>query len=115
MSKAHIDLNGKTILITGAAGFIGSALTQRILSTWEGTCVIGLDNVNDYYDPKLKDYRLYPNEKAQAAGRYFYMFVRDSIADKDLVDQLFHEYRPDIVVNLAAQAGVRYSIDHPDV
>ena len=115
MSKVHIDLNGKTILITGAAGFIGAALTQRILSTCEGTCVIGLDNVNDYYDPKLKEYRLYANERAQAAGKCSYKFLKGSIADKALIDKLFREYHPEIVVNLAAQAGVRYSIDHPEV
>jgi len=115
MGKVHINLNGKTIIITGAAGFIGAALTQRILSTCDGSSVIGLDNVNDYYDPKLKEYRLYANEKAQAMGKCFYKFVKGSIADKTLVDKLFREYHPEIVVNLAAQAGVRYSIDHPDV
>jgi len=115
MSKVHIDLNGKTILVTGAAGFIGAALTQRILSSCEGVCLIGLDNLNDYYDPGLKEYRLAVNEKAHAAGRCSYRFVKGSIADKALVDGLFREYHPQIVVNLAAQAGVRYSIDHPDV
>ena len=115
MSKVHIELKGKTILITGAAGFIGAALTQRILSACEGTCVIGLDNINDYYDPRLKAYRLYANERAQAAGRCSYQFVKGNIADKTLVERLFREYHPEIVINLAAQAGVRYSIDHPDV
>ena len=115
MSKEPINLNHKTILITGAAGFIGAALTQRILTTSKGACVIGLDNLNNYYDPKLKEYRLYENEKAQAAGKCSYKFVKGSIADKTLVEKLFRDYHPDIVVNLAAQAGVRYSIDHPDV
>ena len=115
MSKEPINLNQKTILVTGAAGFIGAALTQRILTTSKGACVIGLDNLNNYYDPKLKEYRLYENEKAQAAGKCSYKFVKGSIADKTLVEKLFRDYHPDIVVNLAAQAGVRYSIDHPDV
>ena len=114
MNKVHIDLNHKTILITGAAGFIGAALTQRILRACEGACVIGLDNLNDYYDPKLKAYRLSANEKARTEGRCAYQFIRGSIADKELIGSLFREYRPQIVVNLAAQAGVRYSIDHPD-
>ena len=113
--KKRIDLNGKTILITGAAGFIGAALTQRILRECDGAQVIGLDNVNDYYDVKLKEYRLQENEKARQQGKCVYRFFRGSIADKALVDQLFEEFRPNIVVNLAAQAGVRYSIDHPDI
>ncbi len=113
--KTGIDLNRKTILITGAAGFIGAALIQRILREFEGTHIIGLDNMNDYYDPKLKEYRCTANEQAAAASKCRYTFVRGSIADKALVDQVFRDYKPDIVVNLAAQAGVRYSIDHPDV
>ena len=115
MNKTKTDLNNKTILITGAAGFIGAALTQRILREYEGVCVIGLDNMNDYYDPALKEYRCKVNEQAHAQGRCSYHFVRGSIADKELVNQLFRKYKPEIVVNLAAQAGVRYSIDHPDV
>ena len=113
--KTKIDLNNKTILITGAAGFIGAALTQRILREYQGCMVISLDNMNDYYDPALKEFRLRENEKAQGQGNCIYRFIRGSIADKELVDQIFDEYKPDIVVNLAAQAGVRYSIDHPDV
>ena len=113
--KTKIDLNNKTILITGAAGFIGAALTQRILRECTGACVIGMDNMNDYYDPKLKEYRAFANERAQAEGKCSYKFVVGSLADKALVDKLFKEYKPEIVVNLAAQAGVRYSIDHPDV
>ncbi len=113
--KIRIDLDSKNILITGAAGFIGAALTQRILQECEGTHVIGLDNMNEYYDPKLKEYRCAANEQAAAGSKCRYTFVKGSIADKGLVDQLFLEYKPDIVVNLAAQAGVRYSIDHPDV
>ena len=113
--KAKIELNKKTILITGGAGFIGAALIQRILRECTGSRVISLDNLSDYYDVKLKEARLRDNETAQAAGKCDYVFIRGSIADKDLVNLVFREYRPDIVVNLAAQAGVRYSIDHPDV
>lgn len=113
--KTKIDLNNKVILITGAAGFIGAALTQRILREYQGCCVIGLDNMNDYYDPALKEYRCEEIRKAQADGQCEYHFIQGSIADKNLVDNLFSKYSFDIVVNLAAQAGVRYSIDHPDV
>ena len=99
----------KTYLITGSSGFIGSNLTKRILSDHPDIQVIGLDNMNDYYDVNLKEYRLkeleqFPNFK----------FIKGNIADKDLVNKVFANYKPSIVVNLAAQAGVRYSIDHPD-
>ena len=113
--KTKSNLNQKTILITGAAGFIGAALTQRILRECAGSHVIGLDNLNDYYDVKLKEARLRDNEAAKAEGKSGYAFVHGSIADKALVNRVFQEEQPDIVVNLAAQAGVRYSIDHPDV
>ena len=113
--KERINLNNRGILITGVAGFIGAALTQRILRDCEGAHVIGLDNLNDYYDPELKEYRCSCNEKTAAGSRCSYTFVKGSIADKALVDSLFREYKPDIVVNLAAQAGFRYSIDYPDV
>ncbi len=113
--KNRIDLNNQTILITGAAGFIGAALTQRILREYHGCTVVGLDNMNDYYDPALKEYRCLQNKTAQMDGKCEYKFVRGSIADKGLVDDLFRKYDFDVVVNLAAQAGVRYSIDHPDV
>ncbi len=113
--KTTINLKNKYILITGVAGFIGAALTQRILREYSGCTVIGLDNVNDYYDPALKEYRLKLNEQTAAEGQCEYHFVHGNIADKVLIDKLFREYKPDIVVNLAAQAGVRYSIDHPDV
>ena len=106
----------KKILITGSAGFIGANLVLRLMSTDEPLTVVGLDNMNDYYDVSLKEYRLrLIEEAAQKNPLVTWCFVRGSIADKALVDSLFEEYHFDIVVNLAAQAGVRYSIDHPDV
>ena len=106
----------KTILVTGAAGFIGSNLVLRLTETTEPITVVGLDNVNDYYDVSLKEYRLnLIKEAAEKNPLVTWHFVRGNLADKSLVDSLFNEYRFDIVVNLAAQAGVRYSIDHPDV
>ncbi|MBR4781995.1 MAG: GDP-mannose 4,6-dehydratase, partial [Lachnospiraceae bacterium] len=116
--KQPISLNNKTILVTGCPGFIGSNLVMRLLTDkglmTEGT-VISLDNMNDYYGPKLKEYRLSIIESAAEKSSVNHKFVKGSIADKALVDKIFTEYKPDIVVNLAAQAGVRYSIDHPDV
>ena len=103
-------------MLTGAAGFIGANLALRLLATSENITVVGLDSVNDYYDVSLKEYRLHQIEEvAQKNPNVTWRFVRGSIADKALVDSLFEEYHFDIVVNLAAQAGVRYSIDHPDV
>ncbi len=113
--KERIDLNNNTILITGAAGFIGASLVQRVFHECSGVSVIGLDNLNDYYDVQLKEARLHLNEKALTEGDCSYQFIKGNLADKKLVDQIFQDYKPDIVVNLAAQAGVRYSIDHPDV
>ena len=112
--KTRIELNHSTILITGAAGFIGAALTQRILRDCTGTCVIGLDNLSDYYDVNLKKKRLEANERAKETGRCDYRFIQGNIADRELVNRVFSSFRPAVVVNLAAQAGVRYSIDHPD-
>ena len=109
-------VDNKKILITGSAGFIGSNLALRLMSTDESLTVVGLDNMNDYYDVSLKEYRLrLIEEAAQKNPLVTWRFVRGSIADKALVDSLFEEYHFDIVVNLAAQAGVRYSIAHPDV
>lgn len=107
--KAKIDLKGKTVLVTGAAGFIGSFLSERLLSDFEDIRVIGFDSVNDYYDIRLKESRL---EKLQKHENF--IFIKANLADKDKVSEVFREYSPQIVVNLAAQAGVRYSITNPD-
>lgn len=113
MQKIH--LNNKTILVTGSPGFIGANLVLRLLKEMRGGTVVSLDNMNDYYDPTLKEYRLGLIEKAAQSSPVKHIFIKGTIGDKDLVDRLFAEYHFDIVVNLAAQAGVRYSIDHPDV
>ena len=105
----QVNLERKTILITGVAGFIGGALAKRILQDFPGTKVMGIDNLNSYYDVRLKQFRL-----AQLSKYDAFVFVQGSIADKPLVDALFAQYRPEVVVNLAAQAGVRYSITNPD-
>ena len=104
----------KTVLVTGSAGFIGSNLVLRLFKEMGEGTIVGLDNMNSYYDPSLKEYRLRELEKAKPEG-VDYVFVRGSIADRDLVESLFEKYRFDVVVNLAAQAGVRYSIENPDV
>ncbi|MBP5331719.1 MAG: NAD-dependent epimerase/dehydratase family protein [Lachnospiraceae bacterium] len=113
--KTTIDLNNKSILVTGSPGFIGANLVLRLLKEMTGGTVISFDNMNDYYDPKLKEYRLSLIEKVAEESPVEHVFVKGSIADKELVDSVFDNYKPSIVVNLAAQAGVRYSIDHPDV
>lgn len=111
--KTKIELNEKTILVTGAAGFIGAALSKRLLLDYPDSVIVGLDNINDYYEVELKEERLRKLLAADVNGKF--TFIRGSIADKALVDDLFAHYHFDIVVNLAAQAGVRYSLDHPDV
>lgn len=109
-----IELENKTILITGAAGFIGCNLVLRLLKDHPSARLVGLDNLNDYYDPNLKLYRLQCiSEEAQKRGGSW-TFVKGSIADRELLERLFDEHSFDVAVNLAAQAGVRYSIDHPD-
>ena len=105
----------KTILITGSAGFIGANLVLRLLEDQEPIKIVGLDTMNNYYDPSLKEYRLgLISDKAKAHPEHGYTFVNGSIADKELVNRLFSDNKFDIVVNLAAQAGVRYSIENPD-
>ena len=113
--KKRVDLNGKTILVTGSPGFIGANLVMRLLSEMAGGTVVSFDNMNDYYDPKLKEYRLSLIEQKAEASPVSHVFIRGSIADAALVGKVFADYRPAVVVNLAAQAGVRYSIDYPDV
>ena len=108
-------LNDKTILVTGAAGFIGANLVLRLLRETTGSTIIGVDNLNDYYDVNLKHYRLGLIEEATKESGSTWQFIKGSIADNSLIDSLFAQYRPSVVVNRAAQSGVRYSIDHPDV
>ena len=106
----------QSILVTGSAGFIGTNLLLRLLESQKPLTIVGLDNLNNYYDPSLKNYRLgVIVDKAKAHPEHNYIFIKGSIADKVLVDELFAKYRFDIVVNLAAQVGVRYSIGNPDV
>ena len=113
--KAKVDLNNKSILVTGSPGFIGANLVLRLLKELSGGTIVSLDNMNDYYEPSLKEYRLCLIEDAARDAKSKHIFVNGNIADKALVENLFNEYKFDVVVNLAAQAGVRYSIDHPDV
>lgn len=113
-SKHHIELNNKTILVTGSPGFIGANLVLRLLATLTSGTVISFDNMNGYYDPKLKEYRLSLINEAAKRSNVKHVFIRADLADKAAVDEVFQKYKPNIVVNLAAQAGVRYSIDHPE-
>ncbi len=109
-----INLNGKKILVTGSAGFIGSNLVLRLFKDMTEGTIIGLDNLNDYYDPTLKDYRLSVISTEAERSHCEYQFIKGDLADKPLIDKLFDDYKFDVVVNLAAQAGVRYSITNPD-
>ena len=111
----NLDLKNKTVFVTGAAGFIGSNLVLCLLKRKEGIRIIGIDNMNDYYDVSLKEYRLQEIEKLTKELSGEFVFVKGSIADKALITEIFETYQPDVVVNLAAQAGVRYSITNPDV
>lgn len=113
--KRNIQLSKKTILVTGAAGFIGANLVRQLLSMDLQGTVIGIDNMNDYYDVSLKEYRLQELEKVAALSSSQWVFIHGNIADKVLIGEVFARYKPSIVVNLAAQAGVRYSITNPDV
>lgn len=116
MLKPNIQLENKTILITGTAGFIGANLALELLRTVRGVKLVGLDNMNDYYDVSIKEYRLAEIEaRASEKADCKWVFVKGNIADKALIEKIFTESKPEIVVNLAAQAGVRYSITNPDV
>lgn len=109
MLENNVILSGKTILVTGAAGFIGSNLCARLLSSFDNVKIVGIDNMNEYYDVRIKEERLKNLENHNN-----FIFVRGDISDKQIIDRLFADYRPQVVVNLAAQAGVRYSITNPD-
>ena len=106
---SYVDLKNKSILVTGAAGFIGSNLVKRLYQDVKDVTVIGIDNMNDYYDVRLKEARL-----SELSAHPSFIFIKGSIADKALVTEIFEKYKPQVVVNLAAQAGVRYSITNPD-
>lgn len=114
MEKTLVALEGKTILVTGSPGFIGANLVLRLLKELGSGTVISLDSMNAYYDPKLKEYRLGLIEQAAKTSGARHIFVKGSIASKQLIDEVFEKYQPAVIVNLAAQAGVRYSITHPD-
>ena len=109
-----MELVNKTILVTGSPGFIGANLVLRLLKEMSGGHIISLDNMNDYYDVALKEFRLARIEEAAAASAVKHTFIKGDLADKALIDDIFRTYRPAVVVNLAAQAGVRYSITNPD-
>ena len=108
-----VNLDNKSILVTGAAGFIGSNLVKRLFKDVKGATIIGIDNINDYYDVRLKEYRLGELNKSVPEGTTW-EFIKGDIADRDTIDDIFSKYKPAVVVNLAAQAGVRYSITNPD-
>ncbi len=122
MLSPNIDLQGITILVTGAAGFIGSNLVKRLFQEMTKGTIVGIDNMNNYYDVSLKEYRLHeieqhsvcPTVLPSGKSGLHWSFIRGSIADRELINRLFTEYHFDIVVNRAAQAGVRYSIENPD-
>ena len=115
MKSKNVELNGKTILVTGSPGFIGAYLVIRLLRELSSGIVISFDSMNDYYEVSLKEWRLKQIEEAAKTSPVKHTFIRGNLADRALVNSIFEQYRPAVVVNLAAQAGVRYSIDHPDV
>lgn len=111
----NVDLKNKTIFVTGSAGFIGSFLVMNLLKNYSPINIIGIDNINDYYDTRLKEWRLKEIEKLVSdSPESTYTYYKDDISDKTVVDKIFKKHKPDVVVNLAAQAGVRYSISNPD-
>lgn len=115
MQKHPVILDNKTILVTGSPGFIGANLVLRLLKEMKVGTVISFDSMNDYYDPGLKEYRLNLIEEASSRSSTRHIFIKGNLADKMLVEKIFNECQPAIVVNLAAQGGVRYSVDHPDI
>ena len=115
MFEIRLNLKNKTILVTGAAGFIGANLVTKLIKTGEPMNIIGLDNMNDYYDVSIKEYRLAEIDKLVSVNtQVAWNFIKGDLADSSLINDIFNEYKPQIVVNLAAQAGVRYSITNPD-
>ncbi len=115
MKEKNVELKNKTLLVTGSAGFIGSNLVLELLKTQSPIKIVGIDNMNDYYDVSIKEWRLTEIEKEAAKHpESSYNFIRGDIADRAAIDDIFNTYHPDVVVNLAAQAGVRYSITNPD-
>lgn len=114
MLEKNVVLDGKCILVTGAAGFIGSNLTMELFRSTENVHIVCIDNMNDYYDVSLKEFRLNQIEEVTKNVSGSFTFIKGNIADKELITRVFAEYKPRIVVNLAAQAGVRYSIENPD-
>ena len=114
MLEKNVNLCGKTVLITGAAGFIGANLALVLLQEVENVKIVGIDNMNDYYDVSLKEFRLKQIEELTKKVSGTFSFVKGSIADRKCIDDIFAAERPDVVVKLAAQAGVRYSIENPD-
>ena len=109
----RINLDNKCLFVTGAAGFIGSNLVKRLFKDVKGATIVGIDNMNDYYDVRLKEFRLNELNDSVPAGTTW-KFIKGDIADKATIDGIFEQYKPAVVVNLAAQAGVRYSITNPD-
>ena len=115
MLRPNVSLSGKTVLVTGAAGFVGANLVLRLIADYPDIHIVGVDSLNDYYDVSIKEYRLEVIKKALESTNAKWTFIKTNIADKNSIDSIFREYSPSVVVNLAAQAGVRYSITNPDV